>query len=246
LQAINLARHDGPVATLIERDDRPGCGLAYSAAPARHLLNVRAGNMSALPDQPDHFVRWLADRHACPSGFAPRLAHGDYLADLLDETARAMPGRVMLRRADVVDIAMHRAGMHIRLADGAVIDADTAVLAVGKLPPHAPPALADAALPACIYAADPWQADLTAGLPQDGTVLTIGTGLTMVDVAFLPDASGFKGKIIALSRRGLSPRRMRTLQHPTPSRPPNARPSTHPPCCARATRADDRLADQRG
>ena len=34
----------------------------------------------------------------------------------------------------------------------------------------------------------------------------MGTGLTMVDVALLLDASGFEGRILALSRRGLAPR----------------------------------------
>jgi len=32
LQAINLLRHDGPSATLIERAPVPGEGLAYGAA----------------------------------------------------------------------------------------------------------------------------------------------------------------------------------------------------------------------
>ena len=60
LQAINLLRHDGPRATLIERGPSAGKGLAYGAAHPSHVLNVRAGNMSALPDDPQHFVRWLA------------------------------------------------------------------------------------------------------------------------------------------------------------------------------------------
>ncbi|MBE7220382.1 MAG: FAD-dependent oxidoreductase, partial [Caulobacteraceae bacterium] len=38
------------------------------------------------------------------------------------------------------------------------------------------------------------------------TVLTMGSGLTMVDVALLLDAHGFEGRILALSRRGLAPR----------------------------------------
>ncbi|WP_204315797.1 FAD/NAD(P)-binding protein, partial [Klebsiella pneumoniae] len=44
LQAINLLRHEGPRATLIERAPVAGLGLAYGAAHPSHVLNVRAAN----------------------------------------------------------------------------------------------------------------------------------------------------------------------------------------------------------
>ena len=44
---------------LVERGDRVGPGLAYGTHNPRHLVNVRAENMSAFADEPDHFVRWL-------------------------------------------------------------------------------------------------------------------------------------------------------------------------------------------
>jgi len=48
--AINLHRHGGPGATLIERGAAAGEGLAFGAAHRNHVLNVRAPNMSAFPD----------------------------------------------------------------------------------------------------------------------------------------------------------------------------------------------------
>jgi uncharacterized NAD(P)/FAD-binding protein YdhS len=57
---------------LVERPPRFGVGLAYSTGNPRHLLNVRADNMSAFADEPDHFARWLA---ALPE--AERLAAGE-------------------------------------------------------------------------------------------------------------------------------------------------------------------------
>ena len=49
--------------TLIERRGaQVARGVAYGTAHAEHLLNVRAGNMSAMPDDPGHFVRWLEAR----------------------------------------------------------------------------------------------------------------------------------------------------------------------------------------
>src|ERR1700692_4308524 len=45
--------------TLIERNPAIGRGIAYGTADPGHLLNVRAANMSAFADDPDHFLQWL-------------------------------------------------------------------------------------------------------------------------------------------------------------------------------------------
>ncbi|WP_010543956.1 FAD/NAD(P)-binding protein, partial [Sphingomonas elodea] len=78
--------------------------------------------------------------------------------------------------------------------------------AVGNLPPHDPPGLDPTQLSATRYKGDPWDPSVSEGLSDDDTVLVIGTGLTMVDVALLLEARGFGGKIVAVSRRGLLPR----------------------------------------
>lgn len=207
LQALNLLRHDGPRATLIERAAVPGQGLAYGAAHPGHLLNVRAASMSAFPDDPDHLVRWLADHGQGGAGaFIPRLTYGAYLRDLLAD-ARARAGeRLTVIEGEAIDVE-EGDGVTVRLADGRRIDADAAVLAVGNLPPHAPPGLDPARLSAHRYKGDPWAPDVAEGLGRDDTVLVIGTGLTMVDLVLMLDSSGFEGRVIALSRRGLLPRR---------------------------------------
>ena len=207
LQAINLLRHQGPRATLIERRDVAARGVAYSAAHPDHLLNVRAGNMSALPQQPDHFERWLERTHPhLVGGFAPRLVYGDYLAELLDDARRAAPERLALIQGEATDLARHEEGWRIALADGRTIDADAVILAPGNLPPHIPAGIDPNALPPGSFAAEPWSEDVAEGLTGRDEVLVIGTGLTMIDIALLLDARGFRGKITALSRRGLTPR----------------------------------------
>ncbi|MCR5872358.1 FAD/NAD(P)-binding protein [Sphingomonas sp. J344] len=209
LQAINLLRHKGPRATLIERAATPGLGLAYGAAHPSHVLNVRAGNMSAFPDQPGHFADWLAARGVTDAGnaFAARVTYGEYLRELLDAAVATSGDRLSVVRGEVTALDQPADGVALAMADGSVIAADAAVLAVGNLPPHDPPGLDPAALPEDLYKGDPWAGDIADGLSDSDTVLVIGTGLTMVDVALMLEARGFGGRIVALSRRGLLPRR---------------------------------------
>ncbi|WP_082466445.1 FAD/NAD(P)-binding protein [Sphingomonas sp. Leaf38] len=215
LFAVNLMRHEGPRVTLIERRDRQlARGVAYSAAHPDHLLNVRAGNMSALPDDPGHFVRWLeAHGKGDRTTFVPRTTYGAYLRELLDAAIAESDGRLVHVEGEVCAIdpvagaPLAGGGVTLTMADGRTIAADTAVLALGNLPPHTPPGLKPDALPAGVYCADPWAADLAEGLGADDTVVLVGTGLTAIDAALLLDAQGFAGRILAMSRRGLSPRR---------------------------------------
>lgn len=207
LQAINLIRHEGPRATLIERAPVAGTGLAYGAAHPSHLLNVRAANMSAFPDDPAHLVRWL-EAHGvenAAASFVPRRVYGEYLREMLEEALARYPDRLRLVRGEVEDVTFDVEGATLQLSDG-TLRADAAVLAVGNLPPHDPPGLDPATLSAERYKGDPWDPSVPESLSDSDTVLVIGTGLTMVDVALLLEARGFGGKIVAVSRRGLLPR----------------------------------------
>jgi uncharacterized NAD(P)/FAD-binding protein YdhS len=206
LQAINLLRHEGPRATLIERRAAAGRGVAYSTAHPDHLLNVRAGNMSALPQDPDHFVRWLARRRPDLSGFVPRLVYGDYLAELLHEARAAAPDRLDIVHDEACDVALSDTGAEVSLASGATLLADTVILAPGNLPPLIPRPLDPTKLPDGVFAPEPWSPEVAEGLGPDDTVLIVGSGLTMIDIVLLLEARGFRGRMVALSRRGLAPR----------------------------------------
>src|SRR5580698_4044044 len=86
-QLLRLGRSAFRV-TLIEARAEIGRGLAYHTGNPDHLLNVRAANMSALPDQPDHFWRWASsqDIAICPDPycFVPRRVYGTYIASLIE------------------------------------------------------------------------------------------------------------------------------------------------------------------
>lgn len=223
LLAINLLRHDGPRATLIERDPgRLARGVAYSARESVHLLNVRAANMSALPDDADHFVRWLErNKLGTAANFVSRAVYGRYLGELLTEAGARFPGKLTVREGETVGLSETAEGVLLRLDDGQEIAADVAVLAPGNLPPHVPAEIARARLDPDRFAADPWTSDPAKGLDDADTVLLLGTGLTAVDAALSLDASGFGGRIVALSRRGLLPRVHATVGAPEelPERP---------------------------
>jgi uncharacterized NAD(P)/FAD-binding protein YdhS len=206
LAAINLRRFDGPRVTLIEQREEAGRGVAYGAAHPTHLLNVRASRMSAFPDEPSHFVRWLQERGVAnaASAFIPRLLYGEYLKQLLDETLRRDTALKVVH-AKVEDVQRTDDGTSIQLHDGSAFDVDSAILAVGNLPPHSPPGLDEERLSGDVYVSDPWSGSISKGLTEHDTVLILGTGLTMVDVTLMLEKSGFGGRIIAMSRRGLAP-----------------------------------------
>jgi uncharacterized NAD(P)/FAD-binding protein YdhS len=194
LAALHLARSGiGPVR-LIERASAPGRGIAYGTDRPEHLLNVPARRMSAFADDPDHFVRWFEALGGSAEAFAPRMVYGDYLAGLL--TAEAGIESV---RGEAVDV--DEGG--VTLADGRRIEADTVVLAPGNFAPATP---IDTAGLGERWVDDPWAGDFASGLGVDDNVLLIGTGLTAIDAVLTLEALGFRGRILALSRRGLAPR----------------------------------------
>src|ERR1700679_2423779 len=71
-------------------------GVAYSSYSHKHLLNVRAQNMSAFPDKPNHFIDWIKkhenyrviDPAALPQMFLPRNIDGYYLNDIFENAIR--------------------------------------------------------------------------------------------------------------------------------------------------------------
>jgi uncharacterized NAD(P)/FAD-binding protein YdhS len=212
LTAIHLvgrAARDGSPHDLVLLDPRAerGQGVAYSTTDRRHLLNVPAGGMSALPDLPSHLVDWLranGSPDTAPTDFVPRADYGRYLDATLTAAVDAATDVTVQHRCRRVRHARPvPGGVHLALADGSVLTADAMVLAPGIFAPGtawAPAALHDSAG----FVADPWAPgalDRLAAL--DGDVLLVGTGLTMVDVALTLDRPG--RTLHAVSRRGRVP-----------------------------------------
>jgi len=187
---------------IVEAGARVARGLAYGTPYGAHLLNVPARNMSALPDEPEHFTRWLSARLPDSSGetFAPRPLYGEYLGELLEGTgSEAAPAERIAGTA----VGLTRDGKRwlVHLHDGGTVRAGSVVLALGNLPPGDPPLLSGLADER--YVRDPWAPGVAAGLDRDASVLMLGTGLTMLDLVLTLRAEGHRGTVHALSRRGV-------------------------------------------
>lgn len=202
---------------LVERGQRIGPGLAYGTDNARHLVNVRAENMSAFADEPDHFVQWLealpperraeAGERTIAGTFVRRAVFGSYIQDLLREAITRQDGadNLYLVTDEATAIRPADGRYLLETGNGRTYPVDAAVLALGNVtePKSAPPG----------FIVNPWSEEASADLRPGRPVILLGTGLTMVDVCLALMAQGFEGPVHAISRRGLLP-----LGH-APSRP---------------------------
>jgi uncharacterized NAD(P)/FAD-binding protein YdhS len=226
MTALHLLRRAEAVkVVLIERRSPIGLGAAYATDDPAHRLNVRAGNMSAWPDQPDDFVAWLKDQglDVGPGGFATRGDYGRYLQGMLATLAESpkAAGRLLITPDEITAIEPTGDSWTLTCGMGRTIAADAVVLALGNPPPCAPEAIGPELEGSRLYVADPWRWSLDAAPEGDGPILLLGSGLTMVDAALSLDGLAPGRPLIALSRRGLLPREHQGAPpSPLPSPPP--------------------------
>ena len=200
---------------LVERGARVGRGTAFGTPCAQHLLNVPAKNMTAYPDDPEHFLRWARLNHDVnvkPGDFLPRQVYGRYIALVLQQEVERHPGRFERVQDEAVSVADTGGMAKIQLRAGETLFAHKVVLALGNFPPG-DPRLPGKTPHSQRYVSDPWapgaleniSRDQDQKQEKDQSVLLVGSGLTSVDVAIALRARGFRGTIHLLSRRGLLP-----------------------------------------
>jgi uncharacterized NAD(P)/FAD-binding protein YdhS len=201
---------------LLDRSGTAGHGVAYRDQPDCHLLNVRAGAMSAFPDRPGHFLDWLNGSHGPrqPIGageFLPRRVYGLYLESLLAGAQKAARPGVSLEfhGAEVLELCRGADGARLRLGGETQLHADQVVLALGNPGPADPP-LADPAFYASPrYLGYAWAAQGLHAVERDEDLLLVGSGLTALDWLASLQALGHRGRVFLLSRRGQLPREHR-------------------------------------
>jgi len=200
--AAQLARR-GIVSVLIDGSGRAGLGVAYSTIEPAHLLNVRAEGMSAWANDPGHFAARFEAEGGDKRGFAERRLFGRYLRDILDHAIGNAHTEV--EQATAVGALRNGDAWQVEFDDGRTLAAHGLVLATGNQEPE-PLRVFEGVGERIIN--NPWTAQAAVrDLAQSGgSVLLIGTGLTMVDLVLSLDAQGHRGRIVALSRRGQIPR----------------------------------------
>jgi len=203
-----------PACRLLVFEPRPviGPGLAYSTADPAHRLNAPAQRMSFYPDDPGHFCNWITATSAClddadaalPDGrlFPRRSVFGAYAAAQIAPLLQS--GRLIHHQAEATNLAWQLGAWTITTAQ-TTHRANIVILATGHPPPAIPAALAGIAdHPRFIR--NPLRPGALANIGHGARLLILGTGLTMADITASLDEAGHTGRILAISRRGQSPR----------------------------------------
>jgi uncharacterized NAD(P)/FAD-binding protein YdhS len=219
LSALHLTREASRRSTaveivLIDPVDRWARGTAFGTADDQHLLNVPASGMSALPEDPTHFVAWRRRQGHSPDGyaFAPRREWARYLDETLADAVRQAGGEVAVehRRSRVVAVRRDTCGAAVTTSDGDEISCRAVIVATG-LPATGHSWAPEELLASPFFVSDPWAPGAIDVVRRDRTgpadVLLVGAGLTMVDLVLsLTGEDARPGRVLhALSRSGRLP-----------------------------------------
>jgi uncharacterized NAD(P)/FAD-binding protein YdhS len=203
-----LRRSPGLSVAVVDKGSIPGRGVAYGTKYDCHLLNVPASNMSALPEEPDHFLHWARANYHSKSqatGFLPRSVYGRYVGSLLEEAMGCdAANNFRWVQGEVVSLARARTHIDVQLKDGSSLVTQSLALAAGNFSPGN---LRIPGLSECSerYVPSAWSAGALRDIPRNGSVLLVGSGLTSIDVAIALKSEGFTGHLHILSRHGLIP-----------------------------------------
>lgn len=202
---------------LFDKSGLFGMGVAYGTPIDAHLLNLRAQYMSAVWDQPRHFIQWLEanptsykdkpDQIAIDQNlYPPRWLYAKYLTHLFHETvAKAKSSHIKIEfiRAMVTDVRVDSHDIDLILSDNQIIKSDYLILTLGNFPSTIFQELKGRKG----YFPYPWPVqNLMEKISPDRPVCVLGAGLSAVDTIFTLMENGHREKIYFLSRTGLLPK----------------------------------------
>ncbi|MFC0220572.1 FAD/NAD(P)-binding protein [Pseudochelatococcus lubricantis] len=207
--------------TIVDPAADIGRGIAYSTPDPDHVVNGVAQLFGLFPEDPDHLVRWLAERAArggwqapggnFPKSSPPRWLYGDYVNDTFRQAVARGEGRVAFEhvRERAVDLDAGADGVSVRLASGRQLPADRVILATGLYPRRSPVTAPEGVRAEQYYVDDLWKDGIDPSIFRKRHVLLLGSSLTMLDSLITLEKGGFRGHYTIVSRRGLivQPRR---------------------------------------
>jgi len=213
MTAVNLfAKAKGPLSISLFNCGYPeNKGIAFHTYSEGHVLNVPCQNMSAYPNDPNHFLNWCKSGNKVeipedelPGKFLSRNLYGKYLDEIFKDALKQKSELINFEiiREEVIDIEKSEEHYVIQSVSGKKVNANKVVIATGNHPPSHPPLSNKSFVDSPRYFANPWQENAVSNTEPNETILIIGTGLTMVDVVLGLTEKQFKGKIIALSPNG--------------------------------------------
>jgi hydroxyacylglutathione hydrolase len=210
LVAINLLRKsDACEVTIFEPREKLGLGLAYSTKDLEHLLNVPAGRMSGLVEEPKSLCDWAKVEE---NDFISRNTFGKYLEFLLNRELNR--GKKLEHvRAAVVNIESKGGLYNCSLENGTVLTFDAVVLALGNSESITPAAF-DGLPKSDQVVRDVWRESLSTTYDR---IAIVGTGLTFYDITLSILRDRPRAVIHGISRNGLLPRPH--LRHRAPALP---------------------------
>ncbi len=208
LVVLNLLKQSRRPLTVIWFDSKNlFCrGLAYSTPENCHLLNVRAANMSAFTDEPNHFVNWLQQTHTgfVARDFVPRKLYGQYIQQTYEALKIENPQLTIIHKAEeVVSILPAGTGYTIRAKGLDIVQ--QVVLAVGNFLPAHPRSVAKAFITSPNYFQNVFEGTALKKALHSNSVTIIGAGLTMVDMVVALKENNYTGVIQVISPHGYLP-----------------------------------------
>jgi len=200
---------------LINKEKAVAKGIAFDSFNPKHVLNVTAAKMSALPDDPDNFINWIKSKpeysqfvnEELADSYLPRVIYGKYLDELLSDTLKNCPADISVEilNDEVKDLIPSESTADVVLKSNKSFKADKVVLALGNFIPDNPKIKNNDFYKSKNYFNNPWDKAAIENLAENKDVLIIGTGLTMVDTVLSLLDNNFNGKIFAVSTKGFFP-----------------------------------------
>lgn len=183
-------------------------GAAYSSKLPYQLLNVPVNGMSLFQEDNLHFFNWLNDKNikAAVDDFVSRKLFGDYVEETMQKyITENNVHHFQIIQDEVIDVTTNDSKTIVYSKKHLPVEVNKVYLCTGNFLPES---LKNSSLENLVnnYIQNPWDGKFFSKIKPNDTVFILGTGLSMVDwVMSLCKNENFKGKIIALSRRGFLP-----------------------------------------